>query len=345
MEVKEIVVTAEEGFWLGYQGENEVTKVVFLQSSELLAYNWALLHRRSTDVEAYPVPLGVTADGLVWTVTSGDTAISGEGKAQLICTGDNGEILKTSLYTTFVSKSLPADGEVPDPVKPWYDDIMQQLEQAGGGTVKTVNGVEPDKSGNVEIDVGMSANNPVGTGSFSMGRLSGSTVGSNSHAEGLNTTASGNASHAEGRGTTASGNCAHAEGRSTTASGSNAHAEGYNSEASGEYAHAEGRGTKASGSNAHAEGKYNIEDTDGKYSHVVGNGTSDTVRSNAHTLDWNGVPWFQGRPQFGGTAQDDGSQTVMANGDTEIILVSPNGKKWKITVSDDGTLTTTEVTA
>lgn len=85
----------------------------------------------------------------------------------------------------------------------------------------------------------------------------------------------------------------------------------------------------------------------GKYLHVAGNGISDTERSNAHTLDWDGVPWYQGRPQFGGNAQDDGSQTVMANGDKELILTSStegSTKKFKITVDDSGVLTATEIT-
>ena len=89
-----------------------------------------------------------------------------------------------------------------------------------------------------------------------------------------------------------------------------------------------------------------IYDEKGTYIHIVGNGTSDTNRSNAHTLDWKGVPWYQGRPQFGGNAQDDGAQTVVANGDTEIILASSTAdstKKFKITVDDSGTLTATEV--
>ena len=58
----------------------------------------------------------------------------------------------------------------------------------------------------------MDKTNPTGTGSFSMNRLEGSTIGSKSHAEGDNTTASGEASHSEGRGTTASGYASHAEG-------------------------------------------------------------------------------------------------------------------------------------
>ena len=207
----------------------------------------------------------------------------------------------------------------------------------------------------------MDANNPVGAGSFSMGRKSGSVIGTNSHAEGFNTTASGershaegasttassNSSHAEGASTIASSNASHAEGMSTTASGEGSHAEGASTIASGKASHAEGLDTRAKSSNQHVQGKYNVEDSQEKYAHIVGNGTSTGARSNAHTLDWNGVPWYQGRPQFGGTAMDNGSQTVMANGDKEIILTSSTAnstKKFKITVDDSGALTATEIT-
>lgn len=46
-------------------------------------------------------------------------------------------------------------------------------------------------------------------------------------------------------------------------------------------------------------------DEKGKYSHVVGNGTSDEERSNAHTLDWHGNAWYSGDVYVGGTSQDD----------------------------------------
>lgn len=89
-------------------------------------------------------------------------------------------------------------------------------------------------------------------------------------------------------------------------------------EATGMYAHAQGRGTVAKGSHSsaegyytiatcasqHVQGLYNIEDIHAKYAHIVGNGSSDTERANIHTLDWNGVGWFQGGLQVGGTAQD-----------------------------------------
>lgn len=148
-----VYITTQRGIPLGYQGENEAREIVFPQPEELLVENWMLLHQRALDKEPYPVPLDVTARGLVWTVTAGDTEISGNGRAQLICTGADGEVLKTCTYNTVVSKSLHVGGEPPDPVKPWYDAIMEALEE-GGGTVKTVNGVAPDENGNVTIETG-----------------------------------------------------------------------------------------------------------------------------------------------------------------------------------------------
>ena len=159
-----------------------------------------------------------------------------------------------------------------------------------------------------------------------------------SHSEGASTTASGSASHAEGAGTTASGGMSHAEGDSsissnyashaeggiTTASGLYSHAEGFNTTASGDYSHTEGRFTEASGTGSHTEGdstkassdyqhvqgKYNIEDTENKYAHIVGNGTSDGARSNAHTLDWQGNGWYSGKLSQEGTPTEDKDLTT-----------------------------------
>lgn len=134
--------------------------------------------------------------------------------------------------------------------------------------------------------------------------------GNYSHAEGFSTIASSDRSHAEGHYTTASSSASHAEGSNTTASGAYSHAEGYNTTASGYASHAEGSGTIASGAYQHVQGKYNIEDTEDKYAHIVGNGTSASSRSNAHTLDWNGNAWFAGDVYVGGTSQDDGEKLV-----------------------------------
>lgn len=132
--------------------------------------------------------------------------------------------------------------------------------------------------------------------------------GEQSHAEGWLTEATNDAAHAEGFATNATGKYAHAEGDNATASGRAAHAEGYSSEAIGDYSHAEGLSTKASSKNQHVQGKYNIEDANDKYAHIVGNGSSNSSRSNAHTVDWNGNGWFKADVYVGGTSQDDGEK-------------------------------------
>ncbi len=108
--------------------------------------------------------------------------------------------------------------------------------------------------------------------------------------------------------TTASGEKSHAEGEKTTASGYVSHAEGNGAIASGSYSHAEGFLTEASGENQHVQGKYNIADTTN--AHIVGNGSSNSNKSNAHTIDWHGNAWFAGDVYTGSTSgknKDDGS--------------------------------------
>ena len=142
-------------------------------------------------------------------------------------------------------------------------------------------------------------------------KIRGSTAkGIQSHAEGTQTLAYGYSSHAEGSYTTASGSCAHAEGGGTTASGSCAHAEGSGTTASGTNSHAEGFHITASGANQHVQGKYNIEDTDSTYAHIVGNGTSNTERSNAHILDWSGNAWYAGSVYVGGDETNYNPETA-----------------------------------
>ena len=120
--------------------------------------------------------------------------------------------------------------------------------------------------------------------------------GNGSHAEGSSTIASGDSSHAEGDSTIASGEYgSHAEGDGGTASGKGSHAEGCYTTSSGEYSHAEGSYTTASSNYQHVQGQCNIEDTEGKYAHIVGNGTASNKRSNAHTLDWKGNGWYSGK--------------------------------------------------
>lgn len=125
--------------------------------------------------------------------------------------------------------------------------------------------------------------------------------GDYSHAEGKHTTASNMASHAEGIDTIASNQASHAEGVKTTASGGFSHAEGCGAVASGAYSHAEGNYTTAASSCQHVQGRHNVVDADDTYLHITGNGLNENVKSNAHTLDWDGNAWFSGSIYVGGS--------------------------------------------
>jgi len=137
--------------------------------------------------------------------------------------------------------------------------------------------------------------------------------GKRSHAEGNTTTASGINAHSEGNGTVASGNRSHVEGNESQATGDDSHAEGVFTFAVGEASHAEGCGTRAESDNQHTQGRYNVADAADTYAHIVGNGTNDVRRSNAHTVDWGGNAWFAGEVYVGsssGTNRDGGSQRL-----------------------------------
>ena len=71
----------------------------------------------------------------------------------------------------------------------------------------------------------MDSVNPEGTGSFSMNRLAGSTIGTDSHAEGHRCTASGDRSHAEGSSTIAASDSQHVSGKFNIADPNGVYAE------------------------------------------------------------------------------------------------------------------------
>lgn len=112
-------------------------------------------------------------------------------------------------------------------------------------------------------------------------------IGDYSVAEGAETAASGLRSHAEGSYTVASGDWgSHAEGNNSVASGDDgSHAEGESTIASGQYSHTQNYKTIAGYSAQTAIGQCN--DNQGDTALEIGNG-SDSIRSNALTVDWRG---------------------------------------------------------
>lgn len=172
----------------------------------------------------------------------------------------------------------------------WFDSVKGILgEDEAGNLLNLFQGHTADQGNPHKVtaeQVGAAPKaSPVFTGSISLDRVSGTTIGEKSfavgyeveasgriaHAEGYMTVASGPFSHAEGSNTTASGNPSHAEGQDTTASGSCSHAEGYGTNASGIRSHARGYNTVASGTNSSAEGSSTT--AKGQVSHSAGSNT------------------------------------------------------------------------
>lgn len=134
--------------------------------------------------------------------------------------------------------------------------------------------------------------------------------GNCSHAEGDSTIAAGIAAHAEGYSTSANKDYSHSEGYMAVASGTSSHAEGHKTRAMGDYSHAEGNHCSAHGVASHAGGSESVATGDNAFTHgdavkannnneiafgafnasnadtlfSVGNGTSDTLRSNAFEI-------------------------------------------------------------
>ena len=213
------------------------------------------------------------------------------------------------MYNEFEEYSLNTKMNVEHPTGTGSFSLNRRPDSVVGDFSVTV-GFMNEATGNVSYAEGM--------GNFSEGMAT--------HAEGSGTSAIGDYSHAEGRMSMAEGLCAHAEGYHTEARMDYSHTEGYETIASGEKSHAEGEHahtygvgshaeglyTSASGDYSHAQGKFNVEDSQKIYAHIVGNGDSVT-HSNAHTLDWSGNAWFSGDVYVGsasGTNKDDGSKKL-----------------------------------
>jgi len=135
-------------------------------------------------------------------------------------------------------------------------------------------------------------------------------------------------SHVEGQNTLALSDGSHAEGYETISQGSGSHSEGYHTQANKIATHAEGYGTIADGNYQHTQGKYNSIESADNYAHIVGNGASDTERSNAHTLDWDGNAWYSGNVYVGGTSKSDAIKLVSSlELDTQLASKSDNTHK------------------
>lgn len=121
---------------LGRCGENLARTVEIDVSEYLVEYPGAvvtLLHRRHGESGIYPVAAELQDGCLVWQPTSADTAIVGDGEAEVRVTVD-GVLAKSKILSTMVDKSLTGqETDTPEPGMDWVDKITTAI-----GSVKNM---------------------------------------------------------------------------------------------------------------------------------------------------------------------------------------------------------------
>lgn len=115
---------------LGKQGENQAIRVT-LPNIRAGAGSILLLHQRAADQQPYPVPVVEADGGIIWTVSSTDTAYPGRGQAELQWLGADGAVIKSVTYQTNIIRALTAPGAVPDePLKPYTQAVARDAQAA-----------------------------------------------------------------------------------------------------------------------------------------------------------------------------------------------------------------------
>lgn len=150
---------------VGVQTENGVEEIGFDVTPWLTRWPgmalsvWATLPGQS---DAYMAHARMEGSVLYWDVTDIDTQLPGRGKVEIMGRTEDGTVKKLTGdgVITIIHKTTTATTQDP-PLSPptWVDTVAEMIRDAslggggGTGTVTSVNGVEPDKDGNVELEI------------------------------------------------------------------------------------------------------------------------------------------------------------------------------------------------
>ena len=164
---------AREEIKLGRRGENQARKVVFDVLGKWRAGcgegGASRSVQRNGDAQPYPGTVTEEDGALVWLVSNVDTAVAGEGAAELRYTvGDT--IVKSQIYKTRVRETLEDSGETPPPAyQSWVDEVLQAAADAETAVSKmpyvdetTGNWFKWDATAGAFADTGVAATGPQG---------------------------------------------------------------------------------------------------------------------------------------------------------------------------------------
>ena len=118
----------ETPMFIGYQGENAVTRVIVNYSAWVEEFGTGTLSlevMRAGDTAPYLAPLTVEDDQTVWTVSDVDTGARGEGAAGFVYTVDE-QVKKSAVFRFFVARDVGGTpGDRPNP----YEGLITYMER------------------------------------------------------------------------------------------------------------------------------------------------------------------------------------------------------------------------
>ena len=118
---------------IGRQTETGVEKISidcsawFEKWSKLEISVW---HTRPDEEAAYPAVCHRDGNCVVWDVSAADTALCGEGAAEIVGMADGQKKISATMYTHIFKSITGNTTEVPDPAKPWVDEVLDAARRA-----------------------------------------------------------------------------------------------------------------------------------------------------------------------------------------------------------------------
>lgn len=130
--------------FLGRTGENKAETMAFNCRQFIEDYGEGqafLFFKRPGADYAYPVVCEQNGENVTWVVNAADTEFEGIGELEIQWHVD-GVIAKSASYPVKIEESLPTGGEAPpEPIKPWFDKLSQQIADISGVTPEQIRGV------------------------------------------------------------------------------------------------------------------------------------------------------------------------------------------------------------
>lgn len=118
---------------IGRQTETGVEEIAFDCSGWLEKWpgmQISILAMRPGESDAYPAAIRKEGAVVVWEVNASDTAIAGDGYAELIGLVDGKRKLSRTIDTRIVSIKSNVVSEVPEAAKPWVDQVLEAAKRA-----------------------------------------------------------------------------------------------------------------------------------------------------------------------------------------------------------------------